>query len=94
MVTICNLNSFTTPFSQEILNDSYKYNESDSVKLNLFTQRYKAIVDSINLNNSVRKELGKTLNEFMFSCIFDWLDCNLIEDFQYTYDYEVFLLYN
>jgi len=89
MITICNLNIFTTNFSKDILNGLDEYgNVSDSVKLNQTSGRYKALIRALNSNESYQKMLGNSLNEIIVSCIFDWHDCSLIDDFSYDYDYE------
>jgi hypothetical protein len=89
MVTICNLNVFTTNFSRDILNDFDEYsNISDSLKLNQLSGRYKALVKALNANESYQKMLGSSLNETIISCVFDWHDCSLMDDFSYNYDYE------
>ena len=96
-VTICNLNIFSSSKSKNIMNelmrnqtdiDQNYSNLSNSLKLELMNQRYLYQINSLNLNDSSKISLGNSINDIIMSCVFDWTDCSLNDDFSYFFDLE------
>ena len=91
-VAICNVNPFVTDYSIDYLKKIPKIN--DLVKNN--RQNWKNMTDMKNiilsfthrkrLNSSIRKRFGFKLNEIIFRCTFNKIDCNLYNDFNWFYD--------
>jgi len=86
-VSICNLNIFSSLKSHFIMNKLMKNNTSIfqhqniSSKSDLMSLRYKYQINSLNLNISEKKSLGNKMDDVIISCIFDWEDCSLNDDF-------------
>jgi hypothetical protein len=93
-VTICNLNIFSSPKSTSIMSELMKNqtsnlkNSNDSFKVDLMSQRYKYQVNSFYLNRTIRKNLGNMIDDIILSCVFDWKDCILYDDFLHLFDIE------
>jgi hypothetical protein len=77
--SILNSNPFnnqTDPFyTQSIF---YKY--SSFMKYNFFTQ-------SFIMNDTQRKKLGSSIDDFLVSCSFGLIECNKTKDFDYTFSF-------
>ena len=84
IVTICNLNIFTTNYSREILSKKYDSYYPHIGVLDL------SLVDTVKIiksNDSYRYLIGKRLENFITECKFSKSACDLSRDFEYYYDY-------
>ena len=84
IVSICNINPFTTEYSNNFINSIVDINN-----LGLDSQ-YQSLLyaNSLNTNKSRfdRKKFGFNLSEILFTCSFVSNSCNLNDDFEYYYD--------
>ena len=93
-VTICNLNIFSSSSSKYIMsvlmenNNFTQFDLNNSLKSELMSQRYKYQINSLNLNLSSKMNLGNHINDILISCVFDWTDCSLNDDFSHLFDIE------
>jgi hypothetical protein len=92
IVTICNMNEFATSYSKElmesIMNESLYENKDlkKSHKINLMSKKYRATLNSINLNKETQSKLGFNLNQTLLSCLYNYADCSINEDIEQLYD--------
>ena len=83
IVSICNLNLFATPYSNNVSNFMFKttfpfYNQMLAAKAwsNMVIKNY----------GFDRTNLGYSIKEFMINCQFNQIKCDLEQDFEYFYD--------
>ncbi len=94
VITICNLNPFATKYSREFItqmdlqNKSQPFGNSNSSSVfeYLNTKYFVASKVWSSLDGSTRKRFGLSLNQSLISCVFNWADCALEQDFEEFYD--------
>ena len=97
-VTICNLNQFTTKFAYDFLKSELdrtttgilEQNQSKSISSFLKTQalfklKYQANALLANRSQSFKQQLGHSLHDSLFSCVFNLEECKA-DDFAWEWD--------
>jgi hypothetical protein len=81
-IGICNLNMFVTEYSKFFLKN---YFETEYPEEN---QHFQALIFSSYADDSIfdRRLFGNNLNDFIFKCTYQNIDCDLEQDFEYYYD--------
>jgi hypothetical protein len=89
MVTICNMNLF---FSKELIQSNLNDSSSDNSnktglhKLNISKKKFKAIIFSIEQNETIKSKFGNNMNQTVLSCLYNFDDCYNDEDIGHYYD--------
>ena len=83
IVSFCHLNPFTTEYSRSLLSNISNL-RSDNILIKTYLAQYYAKYKILNNNSS--KKLGFDLKDVIVSCIFNYQNCNLDEDFEHYYD--------
>jgi hypothetical protein len=94
VITICNSNPFTTPYSVEVLSSVQNVslidggsNSIDSNRLKYLNAKYYlAYYAKSSFNQSVLSRFGLTLNETVLSCVINFRDCSLENELVSFYD--------
>jgi hypothetical protein len=91
IITICNLNPFATKYARETVltlqNNQLFDKSNDSRILKYVNAKYYVPLNAwTNINESKSKMFGLSLNQSLISCIFDWEECSLDQDFFEFYD--------
>ena len=81
VVSICNLNPFTTSFSKEHFKKSYGISDERNIVQNY----YQALIQS-RIDESNRHLLSKNIDEEILNCQFLLSNCSINEDFERFYD--------
>jgi hypothetical protein len=90
IITICHTTTFNTEYANEFLNHNYSdfdFSKTPSqVKYDFLANRYKSFVSVKSLNESMKQKMGQNLDYLLITCLFNIIECNLVEDFEYYYD--------
>lgn len=97
IISICDLNAFNTKYANDVITQAmnqafnfsnFNYSFSATLnKYNLIAFKYFAYMIAKNLNETSRKNLGTSLDQRIFTCLFNVVECNLTNDFEYYYDF-------
>ena len=94
IISICDLNVFKTSYATEFMTSYFNLNLSDfdstktftNSKIDFLNKRYSFLEIAKGQNETIRKMFGKSLDHILYSCMFNMVECDLNQDFEYYYD--------